>query len=118
MAGCPKCGNVDIQVLELLQAWNEIERLEGLLKEKDKPAVALGFAVPSLPFIQEPPKPEPVVVQILNADEQKWKERYDKIKEAYVKTRLDVSGSFGNWSGDTRRRVLEHEISEELGFLI
>lgn len=119
MAGCPKCGNADIQVMELLTAWNEIERLEGLLKEKDKPALApVGFTTPSMLPTSIPEKPEPRVIKLLTEEEKTWKERYDKIKSAYVQTRLDVSGSFGNWDFQTRKRVLEHEISSELGFII
>jgi len=47
-----------------------------------------------------------------------WEGRYNQIKTAYVKTRLEESGSFGNWDYNTRKRVLEKEISNELGFTI
>ena len=124
MPGCPKCGNVDIQVLELLQAWNDVERLQAELKEKAELAPArtgispVGFAAPLMPVANVPETPEPCVTKPIDPEEKLWKDRYEQIKEAYIKTRLDVSGSFGNWSGDTRRRVLEHEISAELGFKI
>jgi len=126
MPGCPKCGNVDIQVMELLTAWNKVEELEDLLmKMTEKPDPArtgispVGFAAPLMPVANIPEKPEPcVTVPALTAEEQSWKERYDKIKTAYLHTRLEVSGSFGNWDFQTRKRVLEHEISSELGFII
>lgn len=122
MPGCPKCGNMDIQLLELLQAWNDVERLQAELKEKEKPAPApVGFTVPvtanvelaELAEVRIAIEPAP-----LTQEQQDWKDKYDKIKAAYVQTRLDVSGSFGNWDFLTRKRVLEHEISSELGFII
>ena len=122
MPGCPKCGNVDIQVLELLTAWNEIERLEALLKEKDKPVPApVGFTVPATANVDLAKlvvTPAEIVPAPLTEEEQTWKDRYEKMKSAYVQTRLEVSGSFGNWDFQTRKRVLEHEISSELGFII
>lgn len=51
-------------------------------------------------------------------DDIDWKVRYDRIKDAYIHTRLEVSGSFGNWDYNTKRRVLENEISHEVGFEI
>lgn len=127
MAGCPKCGNADVQIMELLATWKEIEELKDLLKNRPvqhltvrevQDTKPVGFTAPLMPVASVPEKPEPCVIKPLTAEEKTWKERYDKIKAAYVQTRLDVSGSFGNWSGDTRKRVLEHEISSELGFII
>lgn len=125
MEGCPKCGDPDIQVMELLAAWKRIDELENLLKER--PVVHLtvaeepkqmGFTAPSMPVEKTPEKPEPCVIKELTPEEQSWKDKYEKIKAAYVQTRLEVSGSFGNWDFATRKRVLEHEISSELGFVI
>lgn len=116
MAGCPKCGNADIQVMELLEAWKEIDRLKEELAKP--PAAPVGFTAPLVPLTSMPEKPEPCVITPLSEEEQTWKDRYDKIKSAYVQTRLEVSGSFGNWDFQTRKRVLEHEISSELGFII
>ncbi len=119
MSGCPKCGNADIQVMELLTAWNEIERLEALLKKADEPApTPVGFTVPSVSPISVPEKPEPCLAVPLTPEDQGWKDKYEAIKAAYVRTRLEVSGSFGNWDFNTRKRVLEHEISSELGFTV
>lgn len=119
MAGCPKCGNVDIQVMELLTAWKDVERLEAALKEKEKSASApIGFSAPLAPVTTVPEKPETSVPKELTPEEQSWKDKYEKLKAAYVRTRLEVSGSFGNWDFATRKRVLEHEISAELGFTI
>lgn len=36
--------------------------------------------------------------------------------DAFVKTRLDYSGSFGNLSNERRREVVVHEILSELGW--
>lgn len=38
--------------------------------------------------------------------------------DAYIKTRLDYSGSWGNLSKERRREVIIHEIEEELGWKI
>lgn len=116
MVGCPKCGDADIQVMELLEAWKEIERLKDELAKP--PAAPVGFTAPSMPVEKVPEKPEPCVIKELTSEEQSWKDKYEKIKTAYVRTRLEVSGSFGNWDFVTRKRVLEHEISAELGFII
>lgn len=105
--GCPTCGNEDIQSAELLEAWKVIDNLEDeLLKVKllmaahPSQGAGIGVAESTIPSDID------------------WKDRYAKIKAAYVKTRLEVSGSFGNWDYNTRKRVLEHEISTELGFVV
>lgn len=61
-------------------------------------------------------KSEPL--RVTSTGDTDWKYRYDKLKDAYIKTRLEVSGSFGNWDYFTKRRVLENEISNEVGFTI
>lgn len=109
MSGCPKCGNADVQIMELLQAWKEVERLEKLLKDRPERLLTVR---------EEKVADKPPITPETHICETEWKRKYETIREAYIKTRLEVSGSFGNWSGDTRRRVLEHEISEELGFLV
>lgn len=119
MVGCPKCGNTDIQVMELLAAWKKIDELETALAERTTASNStMGFTVPEVSLTKLPDKPEPAVIIPMTQEQQDWKDKYDKIKAAYVQTRLDVSGSFGNWDFLTRKRVLEHEISSELGFLI
>ena len=100
---CPTCGNKDIQEAELLEAWKEIDKLKIQMIESQElmgkqNIVKLSPIVPGSPV--------------------DWKYRYDKIKTAYVKTRLEVSGSFGNWDFNTRKRVLEKEISAEVGFTV
>ena len=101
--GCPKCGNEDIQTAELLTAWKKVEELEAHIEKFQDPLVleALKATKENAP----PLRPD-------------WKDRYGAIKEAYLKTRLEVSGSFGNWDYATRKRVLENEISVELGFRV
>ena len=138
--GCPHCGNEDIQVMELLQAWKENERLEKLLHEQSQSLLTAAsrhpqekvVTVEKIVYVEKPVIPvsanlslEVTDNQVVATEEQiahicetVWKQRYEAIREAYIKTRLDVSGSFGNWSGDTRRRVLENEISAELGFRV
>lgn len=122
MKGCPKCGDTDIQVMELLQAWKEIETLQKLIKERPEKLLTVReeFVVPASANIDIPAlKNEPaLIITEPHSCETEWKQKYESIREAYIKTRLEVSGSFGNWSGDTRRRVLEHEISAELGFKV
>lgn len=100
--GCPTCGTKDIQSAELLLAWKEIEDITAKFEK--------GFRT-----IVDPKKSPDDVAVHENID---WKGRYEQIKTAYVKTRLEVSGSFGNWDYNTRKRVLEHEISTELGFTV
>jgi len=130
--GCPHCGNEDIQVMELLQAWKENERLEKLLQEQSKSLMEAASRHPQERVVEKvvekivyvdrladvPPAPTIIPADVPSGDAAVWKERYEAIREAYIKTRLEVSGSFGNWSGDTRRRVLENEISAELGFKV
>lgn len=102
--------------MELLQAWKEVERLEKLLKARPERIVTVRTETPiDLGALKNEPA---TVIAEPHICETEWKRKYEGIKEAYIKTRLEVSGSFGNWSGDTRRRVLEHEISEELGFTV
>lgn len=107
-AGCPTCGNEDIQSAELLEAWKEIEELKAAFQRE----IQGRSGTPSPIGISTPVDPN------LPSEVIDWKERYEKIKAGYVKTRLEVSGSFGNWDYATRKRVLEHEISTELGFVV
>jgi hypothetical protein len=86
---------------ELRRGWKELEQVGLLLAKRAAEKAHQANLIPS-----------PV------DDGIDWKARYEAMREAYIKTRLEVSGSFGNWSGDTRRRVLEHEISMELGFTV
>lgn len=121
MVGCPHCGSADSQVMDLLAAWKEIEVLKALLKKR--PERVITVREETVPVMLSPGGSVPFskdidVCQAAISVEPIWEDRYNKIKEAYIKTRLEVSGSFGNWSGDTRRRVLEHEISAELGFTV
>ena len=122
MTGCPHCGSADSQVMDLLKAWKEIEELKDLLKKRPERivTVAAPIVVPKEAKIDTQAlayTPQQGIVSKMMEDPM-WQERYNAIKEAYIKTRLEVSGSFGNWSGDTRRRVLENELSAELGFKI
>jgi len=114
MAGCPHCGSADSQVMDLLKAWKEIEELKDLLKKRPERVITVAAdANINIPALKNEPA---VIIAEPHICETEWKRKFEAIKEAYIKTRLEVSGSFGNWSGDTRRRVLEHEISAELGF--
>ncbi len=110
-AGCPTCGSEDIQSAELLSAWKEIEELQVKLSIAE--ANLTVKLTPLGPGKNPPELRKPVMDTDID-----WKYRYDKIKAGYVKTRLEVSGSFGNWDYATRKRVLEHEISTELGFVV
>jgi len=110
VAGCPTCGNEDIQSAELLLAWKETEDVKAEL-DKLKADIA-GGKIFSGGIDPAESFPDKVKISI------DWKKRYETIKNAYVKTRLEVSGSFGNWDYNTRKRVLEHEISTELGFVV
>jgi len=104
--GCPTCGNEDIQSAELLEAWKKIEELEKRLVFDPSSVVCREDGTP----IRLEGGLLPVAID--------WEQQYEKVKEAYVKTRLEVSGSFGNWDYATRKRVLENEISVELGFKV
>ena len=99
---CPTCGSEDIQSAELLLAWKDLEdsnrKLIALARDNNIPGA--GRQIITIP------------------PDVNWQDRYAKIKAAYVRTRLEVSGSFGNWDYNTRKRVLEHEISTELGFTV
>lgn len=46
------------------------------------------------------------------------KGKLQQLFNAYIKTRLDYSGSWGNLSQERRREVIVHEIEEELGWKI
>lgn len=92
----------DIENAELLLAWKEIDDLKAKLAKAEK----------FLPVIPTEANIEASKI----ADAIDWKARYEKIKAEYIKTRLEVSGSFGNWDYATRKRVLENEISKEVGF--
>lgn len=107
--GCPTCGNEDIQSAELLEAWKNIDTLKVLLAKAQS-----ELPVSSLEFRADPNAKR----TITESDLINWHKRYDEIKKAYIRTRLEVSGSFGNWDYNTRKRVLEHEISTELGFTV
>lgn len=108
--GCPTCGNEDIQSAELLEAWKDIESLKKQLIEAQA-ALPVSFA-----DNKEKSNEDRRLITI--PPDIDWKKRYGLIKTAYVRTRLEVSGSFGNWDYNTRKRVLEHEISTELGFTV
>ena len=104
---CPTCGNKDIQSAELLEAWKKIEELEKYIEKFQ-----------DLPAIQALKNAESGAKAAIKTPPIDWKDRYDQIKAAYIKTRLEVSGSFGNWDYATRKRVLENEVSKELGFVV
>ena len=91
------------QKIKLLQA-----RLDVINEKANETSIQSGGIQPAQFF----PDPTPI------EDKIDWKYRYDKIKKAYISSRLEVSGSFGNWTKDTRKRVLENEMSVELGFLV
>lgn len=86
---------------ELYKTWKEVEQVGIVLAKRAAEKAQQAQLIPTA-----------------TDDLIDWKARYEAMREAYIKTRLEVSGSFGNWSGDTRRRVLEHEISAELGFKV
>lgn len=90
----------------------EIEAMKGRMK---KLAEFRATVVPATANVDVEKLKQPASIV---ADGIDWKYRYDKIKDAYTRTRLEVSGSFGNWDYATRKRVLEHEISNEVGFII
>lgn len=94
----------------------QYEEEVGVLKTKIKKlAEVRTYAVPATANVDLEKLKQPASIVSDGID---WKHRYEKIKDAYVRTRLEVSGSFGNWDYATRKRVLEHEVSNEVGFII
>ncbi|KKN30165.1 hypothetical protein LCGC14_0836790 [marine sediment metagenome] len=117
--GCPTCGNEDIQSAELLEAWKELEGLRAQIVQSKEIMGKQSIIVSKTANVDLGKLNQKVPMdRIVPGAPTDWEFRYKKIKEAYIKTRLEVSGSFGNWDYATRKRVLENEISAELDFKV
>lgn len=57
-------------------------------------------------------------IEVLKQENEEQQAKLKQLFDAYIHTRLEYSGSWGNLRQDRRREVIVHEIEAELGWKV